>query len=104
VVGSPPYTILRIESGSSKHRVSSLGAKHGGIPAVFGRGDAFPLLNSDFANRSDLNEAVLHSVANEARRFVDVEFLHQSRAVRFRGFHADAQKCGDILRRFALGD
>src|SRR5207249_10145370 len=39
-------------------------------------------------------------LADEVRRVVNVELLHQAATVEFGGFHADVQHFGDLLGRF----
>ena len=51
-----------------------------------------------------LDQAPAHRVANQPGRFVDVELLHQARAMRFGRLVADVQNPGDLFGRFALGD
>ena len=48
--------------------------------------------------------ALADRVADEVRRVVNVELLHQAATVEFRGFHANMQNFGDLLGRFPFSD
>ena len=62
-------------------------------------------LNGDAVRRkSRANEAVTNGVAHECGSLVDVELLHEARAVRFGRFYADKQDACNILCGFAFGD
>src|SRR6266566_71514 len=43
-------------------------------------------------------------VADQVRRVVNVELLHQAATMEFGGFHADVQHFGDLLGRFPFSD
>lgn len=66
----------------------------------------------DFGNTSPLEGRIslrLHhtsanGVADQAGGFVDIQLLHEPRAVGFGGFHGDPEHGGNVFCRFALGD
>src|SRR6266851_2200149 len=48
--------------------------------------------------------ALADRVADEVRRVVHVQLLHQTTAMEFGGFHADMQHFGDLLGRSPFAD
>jgi hypothetical protein len=53
---------------------------------------------------SGLDQTVTNGVAHQTRCFVDIEFLHESRSVRFGSFYTDPQVHGDIFRGLSFTD
>ena len=50
------------------------------------------------------DDAASDGVADQAGRFMNVEFLHEPGAVRLCGFHTNAEDGGSIFGRLALGN
>jgi hypothetical protein len=47
-----------------------------------------------------MNNSTSDRVQDKARRLVDIQLLHESRAVRFSCFHADTEQRCNVFRRF----
>jgi hypothetical protein len=56
------------------------------------------LLANPWSVALGLDQTAANGVANQTRSFVDIEFLHQSRSVRFSRFNADPQVHSDVFR------